>query len=731
MEQTFYAEAFEVGYFLFVNDISGDLTTASAGTYYVNNITVVVNDEGKIIQKNNHLTGENVIYKDTKHEFFGGDTFIGRFSLKRKFPFFRNNSFQLPDNTHINYSNVPNIAYPIYFFNTQENSEKDVYYKFTDSLGDPLNLSLITKPIKNLGGYFNNLLNTIKDQLLNPYQYLKPPNYNVDCTAIVDSSLFSFRPLKGVIYTYYYGIPYFLVESDVNLDLRDIEDKESQFFPKENIGGDWLQDKYIHSSIPEKFVYDRSYSKQSTEKVSLVTDPLFKGVGLVNREQRIIWSPESAELEENNVYDRYLIHKPLDYKDFGYKHGKLMGLNPIENNGLVVRFSNNLHIENIVMELETNLGQVNFTSGRLFKGKSVDFVESETGYLGSDLNCFISTPFGHIMVDPQRGQIFSIGSGGKGFKELTNQSNWFKENLPLKLKQYIPNLELNTLNYIGITLGFDQRFSTLYITKKDYIPLKAVEYRNNKFYIPNSNIEVSVLNTSYFKDVSWTTSYSFKKNDWISYHSFIPKGYISYNDHFDTIVSGAKTSIWKHNITNKSYLTYYGRTYPFIVDIQQSGKFNTEIVKDVQYFVDVLKYYNQYDYQTLNHRGFDHAVVYNKTQNSGLLEFVDEFNTNLSVISNLKYQVEDKSLILLRGKESKFRFNDFKNISKQEGLDWILSPNNVLKSINSKNMKYLDKSINNDYIRGLINNIRLISTETDLKVIFKGAYINGRLSNRG
>lgn len=725
----YYAEAFEVGYFLFTNNLEGDLSTAPSGTYYINNIVVVVNNEGKIVEINNKVTGEHTVYKDTKHEFFGGDTFIGRFSLKRKFPFFTQNTYNLPDNTDISYSSIPNVGYPTYFFNTQENSKTSIYYEVNDFGGNPLNLSFITKKIKDMGQVYHNLLGTIKELILNPYMYLKPPNYYMDCMPEVGVNYFNFNSVKGVIYSYYYGIPYFLVESDINLDLRDSEDKESEYFPKKDISSDWLQDKNLQISIPEKFLYDSSFSKQPTEKRNSVNSPLFKGdpLHLINKEQRIIWSPESAELEETNVYDRYLIHKPLDYHDFSYENGILTGLNPIENNGLIVRFSDNLHIENILMELETNLGQVNLSAGKLFRGKTVDFVKSEIGYIGSDLNCFISTPFGHIIVDVERGQIFLIKSGGKGFEDISSSqlSNWFKENLPFNLKRHFPEIELNTLNHIGITLGYDQRFNTLYLTKIDYKPKTKMDFRNNKFYLPYSNTEISILNTSYFTPAHWTASYSFKKKEWISYHSFKPNMYLSYNDHFDTLIKGVtKPSIWKHNVTKKSYNTYYGKPYPFIVDLQQTGKFNNEIVKDIQYFVDVIKYYNNYDYKFLKNKGFNQAVVYNNYQSSGLLELKEKSNVH-------KTKLYDRTEIPLIGKESKYRFNGFKNIAKLDGLNWLFDPDNVIKKVNTGNMNYLDNSTNNDYIRGLVNNIRFISNETDLKVIFKGAYINGRISNRG
>jgi hypothetical protein len=723
MEETFFAEAFEVGYYLFTNTDSEDLTVASQGIYYLDNNKIEVDTSGKIIRKKNNLTKELVIYKDSSHEFFGGDTFINRFSVKRKHSFFTNNSYQLPDNTPINYSLYPNIGYPIYFFNTQENSEKDIYYQFTDTLGSPLNLSLINKKIKNLGESYDNLLNIIKGQLLNPYNYLKPPNYNVDCNSITDNSLFNLNSLTGVIYTYYYGIPYFLVESDINLDLRDSGTKESQFYPKNNNLQEYLQDDYLHNSSEDVYSYDKSFSKQSTEKKSLVSDPLFKGDlnHLTNKEQRIIYSPESGELEENNEFDRYLQHKPIDYYDFSYSNGKLTGVESLENNVLLARFSKGLRVFNATVDIETNLGQVNLSAGTLFKGKPQEFLNVATGFVGSDLNCFLSTPYGHVVVDPERGQVFMLGRSGEKLDDLSNKqlTTWFKENLPFRLKRYIPDIELNSSNHIGISLGFDQKFSVIYLTKIDYQPLIAFDFRKNKFYIKDSNIEIFLNDKRYFRNLSWNVSYSFKKQEWISFHSFIPNLFFNYKDHFDTFIKGkTKSSMWKHNTSNKSYLTYYGQVHPFILDVQQSGKYQNEIIKHLDYYVDTLKYYNDFDYKHLNHHAFNEVVIYNENQNSG---YSKQFPVN---------PLNNRNLVSVRQKENKFSINQFKDISKLGGLNWIIDPNNVLKKLNDKNLDYLDNSTKMSYIRGLINNVRFVSYETDFKIIFKGLYLNGKLSSR-
>jgi len=68
--------------------------------------------------------------------------------------------------------------------------------------------------------------------------------------------------------------------------------------------------------------------------------------------------------------------------------------------------------------------------------------------------------------------------GQNGFEEIsksyggerTNMEAWFKEQLPFKILEGIPNYDVdNPFNGVGITMGYDSRYNRIFITKKDYI----------------------------------------------------------------------------------------------------------------------------------------------------------------------------------------------------------------------------------------------------------------------
>lgn len=95
----------------------------------------------------------------------------------------------------------------------------------------------------------------------------------------------------------------------------------------------------------------------------------------------------------------------------------------------------------------------------------------------------ISCEFGHFWVDLRRGQVFKVDSNGRNLTEVTpGLRNWFKEHLQMKIiRSRIYNADTDAeLSYydidnkffgIGLSMGWDNRFKRVLITKKDYIPV--------------------------------------------------------------------------------------------------------------------------------------------------------------------------------------------------------------------------------------------------------------------
>jgi hypothetical protein len=241
---------------------------------------------------------------------------------------------------------------------------------------------------------------------------------------------------------------------------------------------------------------------------------------------------------------------------------------------------------------------------------------------------------------------------------------------------------------------------------------------------------IDLQDKKYFKNKSWTISYNFYVKSWTSWHSFIPNYYVEHVDHFD---SGNSTGLWKHNITNKSYQVFYNKLYPFIVEVTEKPALTNKIYTDFGYYLDVLRYYNDMDYYSEQDISFNQAVIYNRNQNSGLLE-LENVKNNLARKISLPIKQANKTLVEVSLKENLHSINQFKNIIKEDYLKipvWLYDANNVNKQLNIQAIDYNNLKVSNDYIRSGGVKVRLINNKySNYKLIFKGLVTNGTRSNR-
>lgn len=718
----------EVGSF-----ITTDSGVVDDGFYIVDNY--VVQTVGGVITASKQC-GTSAVIPEIHNTFFGGDTFIGRFSLKRKHSFFNRNTFNLLNDTDFNYSLVPNVGYPSYFFDTVP-KQPDLTISTLNNLAFP-----IVYPSKKV---IDNLMKIWKSSFLN-VNLIQSPNYKFDCFDKVHDIMnastntkFIMNPISGIMYTYYYGIPSFITESDINLDLRSNgKTLEEHYYPKESDLDIWLQEKNVPIKTDNIYTYDFSYSKQAKEKFHYMYDVNFKGNESckTDRTQRVIYTAQSNTIDDSSLNDGFLVNKALDYYDFPKSGGKLVSIEALEGDKVLVRQENISNVFGAYIEINTNQETALISTGTIFKNKPIQYANTTLGYFGSQHKAILHTPFGHISVDAKRGNVFLLANGGSGLEEISNQGlkHWFKENLPFTISKAFPNIDIDdNYNGIGLIMCYDKRFNSFYLTKLDYeVTSSDVRYNDviKRFYLQSSGNFIDLQDKKYFKNKSWTISYNFYVKSWTSWHSFIPNYYVEHVDHFD---SGNSTGLWKHNITNKSYQVFYNKLYPFIVEVTEKPALTNKVYTDFGYFLDVFRYYNDMDYYSEQDITFNQAVIYNRDQNSGLLE-LENVRNNLARKIALPIKQADRTLVEVSIKESLHSVNQFKNIIKADYLRipaWLYEANNVNKQLNIQAIDYTNLKISNDYIRSGGVKVRLINSKySNYKLIFKGLVTNGARSNR-
>lgn len=621
---------------------------------------------------------------------YGGDTFINRFALKRKVPYFLADTFKLPDGTDFNYEQYPNLAVPRHYYNS--------------TLG--------------VGSEIDNILDILA--IVTPdgaASFLGRPKSIRDC----QTNKFFYQ--NGYIYLYHYGIPYFLVESDVNVDYRHAENlQEKAFYPVQSDLDFWLQQENVNIREDNFYGYNPDYSKQNKETPFVIDGPNFEPSRdcRVEHPNRIIYATDS----------NWLTYKANDYYDFPLSKGKITSIEGIENETVLVRTINSTSVFKSFNLIPTDGETIQVGSGGVFKSKPQEFAETTLGYVGSQHKAILHTEYGHIWPDAKRGQIFNLGSGASSIDEISKDGmkNWFKENLPFRILRDVNNMPEshidNAFNGIGICMAFDKRYNRFLITKRDYkLKDKSVLYNpdTRTFYrvVNNQNVEVKLGDKRYFKDASWTLSYNFFTKSWISYHSYKPEYYVENVDFFGS----GKNGLWLHNLTNASYQVFYGKLYPFMVEYLTKFEGPMRILNSVEFDTEVRRYQNEYDYAIKSKvPGFNRAFIYNDLYNSGELELVKADKNDLSKVG--KYPVRNMNNWEVEVTLSNYawRFNQFYNLAKEnsEVPKWIFDANNADKSLNSIAFNYKKPDFNLSRITGQWFKTRLVNDKlSSYKIISK------------
>lgn len=593
---------------------------------------------------------------------FGGDTYLTRFSLKRKMPMFTINAMDLSMDVPFAYSKYSNVGYTQHYinFNTDHRS---------------------------------GLAGALFPEIGSNYKY-------ADC---VEEGTYVKYPTK--FYLFYYGIPQFLVESDINCDFRYMGTRREQsFYPH---GGDymsWTQEKNISIKEDNFYLYNPVYTQNATWLGNNLMPIDYKRTEyecFQNEPNGVIYS-----LQDNNektYYDPNLYYRPLDKYEFKWDAGKLIDLMGIQSEQVFARFENHITLFNAVDVLRDRMAGVvgNDKKGYagVFSGRKQDSIITDLGYGGTQHKEHVSCEYGIFFPDMRRGQVFQMSLGGSTeLKEVTKGlRNWFKEHLPFKILkgeiEGLTDLDLdNKFLGLGVAMGWDSRFKRVFLTKKDFVVNSErkgkLKYENNKFYIKGTYDEVKLTDSTYFKDVSFTVAYSPLTQTWIGYYDFKPNYYVEHHNFFKTGINNEDVnSLWSHLVTNKSFTTFYGKKYPWTIEVPLVEESVTDVLQDVTYWMDSTRFHNYFDRAENRKVGMSKAWVYNYSMNTGRLDLVTREKNNL--YQELQYPKHKGSSteILATEEDKHWNFNTFYNRVRDEFRNvpnWTVDENNIDKTLNDR-----------------------------------------------
>ena len=605
---------------------------------------------------------------------FGGDTYLSRFAYKKKFQFFTTDRVNGNINDDVTYKQLANVATVNYYFNN-------------------INLNSVVGGISVIDDF-----RVIWDE----------PDVNLMCDGNPNSMYHSGKALM-----YNYSIPYFIVESGYNLNYIYAEnDLAKNFYPRIKDVPYWTQQFRVPISEDNYYFYNNTYSKQNKENPYYILKDNFEQA---KEDQRRIHQNRAIYSSQND----WLTYSANDYYDFPLNDGRLIGMKGIEQQSVLVTQENSSSVFNAFVTVNTSLTTAQITTGDIFAAKPRQYYKTDLGFAGATQQPIISTPYGHFYVDTQNPAIMQLG--GDSLKDITADTKnktvkqWFINNLPFNITKDFPEIDGILLNNpykdFGITLGWDNKFKRLFITKKDY-SLKPeyqglITYTNGQFTLDNTPI--SVANLAYFCDKSWTIAYTPLLDQFVSFYSFKPNYYISNENYFST---GYADGLWNHLLTEKSYQVFNGVKEDFLIDYATTNKLNNNTLQSISYRADFRRFQGNQDWATINDKTFNQALVYTQNQTTGILNLIVKQPNNVQ--QNYKYISgivnNDATDILVANIENNWRFNTFKDISLDNNQPILMYFNPDVKQLNQKAISYVPKYFSNS-LRNNYFSIRLINSE--------------------
>lgn len=662
---------------------------------------------------------------------FGGDTFINRFSLKIKHPFFIQErvGLQFTDNSDVIYSELSNVAYPKFFFN---------YPTGTDSNGSGANslfANVAARTPHQLDYNFacaSSTGNGLRDAGLAlgglsasgaggaaviaiPITFGVLAGLNLGGGSPRTASVF----INGKMFLYSYGIPSFLTESSYNLEYRHGQDyKAKSFYPYVGDPQSWTQEINVPIFEDNYYFYNNTYSKQNRENHNFLLNENYsreKDDCKVINTNRIIYSLQDRDNNDNT--DGNLIYPANNYYDVPKAGGRITQIQGLDNNSILVLQEDMASVYDSYVELQTNKGTAFVGSGKAFSQQPTQYKKTDLGYGGTQHSAFVSTPYGSFYVDSKRGNLMRYTQNVPDIVADKTASAFFRENLPFKITRDYPTVNTNNnFKFFGIAMTYDQRFQRVFITKRDHQVKpefkRLITFDTITQDFTYNNEPVKPTDTRYFIDKCWTVAYSPLEDTLISFYTFLPNYYVPTTNYFSTGVNYKpnvqhREGLWSHLLTNKSYQVFYGYLHPFIVEYQTPNKVSNNILNGVAYQVDLKRYTNQYDYYLINNKTFTQALIYNQNQSSGILNLIPKEKNNFYQSSQYPRITLNSTDILTENIENQWRFNSFQDLSQNNNqplLKYLTNPmykeSNILAL--SYQPKYLTIPLRSDYF-----NIRL------------------------
>jgi hypothetical protein len=698
--------------------------------------------------------------------FFGGDTYVNRYTEKNNMFFFYDWLYGQPDGYEYNYILRHMIAEPRFWANSELYDSSD------------LTPSNWTNPTPGNGFKPTDFYNL--DYYKNSgrkYDYAtdKPTGTPwLPPLPITDTYPGVFGAKESYFYLANSSVRDFFVESDVLVDFRQ---PGTAVYEQHYDHNTYTNLPAMFNMNPDTVARGNYYAYDYSLSISKVFTQYFSQGNLQSRyynpivsqlcytyyPDRIVYSlPQQNESSK----DSWFIYLVNNYKEF---KSRITSVKAYAKTGMFITFQNSSPLMyQGVDTLETDLGtKLTIGDGGLFSNPPQNITIADVEYeYGSSQNKFgvIATPAGMYYISQNQGRVFAFESG---LKEISQQGMkwWFNIFLPYKLTEDFPDYPHtdNPVAGIGTQAVYDNYNGVIYFSKKDY-KLKPeyigrVNYdRFGDYFLVDGQSRLELGNPLVFENASWTASFDPKNEYWISFHDWHPDFTLPARQFFLTTKEGR---IWKHNAVCNSYCNFYGVQHPFEIEIPLITGQTITTLKSMEYILECYKNttsscVDQFHVLDFN---FDKAVVSNSEQVSGYLN-LNIFPKNNITLANTYPKINSTSIdVLFSKEENKYRFNQFWDITNNRGefpngsaypptgavvpgttqlagvytqeSIWNTQSNGYIKTLNTTNLNYNKTELQRKKFRHYLNFLYLTRADSkDVNMIVKLSNSKNQISLR-
>jgi hypothetical protein len=573
---------------------------------------------------------------------YGGDCIITRFQFLKKMQFFSQNiaGTNYPPGTEYDYRKYRNIGFPRFWMDSTK-------YDFSELLG-------------------GNRVNFTR------FSRTTTSKHNLDCKEGDGRNIA--RIDDAYMYLYNNAAMDFIVECDYHAEFR--EKTELPFYSNTNRN---LSDIFRSDRIDreEEFVVSRAYADlYPTELFASQQRYDFDPADPIPTTQpnSVIYSLPSFNLQGVDNWQYFLPANYFAFRESDF--GDLTGIHKLDQDRIIFLFSKSSPFVSMgrdFLELEQSGRKVTVGDGGLFAQDPREVMPTDNNY-GSCTSryAFANTHLGRYYPSAVQGRILNFT---QTLDDIARQgiSYWCKNYMPIQFYNFFPNYPKveNPVYGVGYLMAFDSYYETVYISKRDFVPVpelaEDIRYDEETEQFFYRNLQISLHDSNYFKDASWTLSYSPLEKGFVSYHDWHPDWIIQQDNHF---LSVKDNGVWKHNEAFDNYCKFYGVDWPFEIEFVSNSGQTVHTVRSVEYLLEVYKYKNfGRDRFHVHHQNFDALIVRNTEQISPLLLL--NYSTS-DPERDLAFPIRDTVnpvawKVLFSKEENKYRINQFWDSVKDRG----------------------------------------------------------------